>query len=63
MQGKNAIIKSLQVIESKTLAPPLICGFNLLEQINHVVGLPEVVLYVVVLCRDSKFDEFILECP
>ena len=28
-----------------------------------MVGLAKVVLYVIVLRRDAKFDEFILECP
>ena len=63
MQGKNAIIKSSQLIESKTLCPPPISIFNFSKEVYYVVGLPEVVLYVIILGMDSKFDEFILECP
>lgn len=61
MHGKNAIIKSSQVIESKILIPPPVCSFYLLEQVYLVVSLPEVVLDVVILGRNPKLDELVLE--
>ena len=36
--------------------------FYRLEEVIRMVGLPKVVLYVIVLRRNPKFDEFILEC-
>ena len=36
---------------------------NRLEKVIRMVGLAKVVLYVIVLRRDAKFDEFVLECP
>ena len=61
MQGKNAIIKSSQVIESKTLCPPPIRGFYLFEQINNIVRFSEIVLYIVIHCRNAQFYKLILE--
>jgi len=61
MHGKNAIIKSLQVIESKTLCPPPIRIFDFCKQVNNVVGLSEIILYVIIFRRDSKFNKLILE--
>lgn len=61
MHGKNAITKSSQVIELKTLAPPPIRILDLGKEVDLVVGLPEVVLDVVVLRRDAEFDELAFE--
>ena len=62
MQGKNAIIKSSQVIESQTFEyPPPVSCLNLREQIDNVVGLAEIVLNVVVLSRNPQLDELVLE--
>lgn len=61
IQGKKAIVKSSQVIVSKILTPPYIGFFNLGEQVNHMVCLAEIVLYVVVVCLISKFAELVFE--
>ena len=60
MHGKNAIIKSSQVIESKMDTPP-VSEIYLIEKVYLVVGLPEVVLDVVILGRDSQLDKLLLE--
>lgn len=66
MHGKKAMMRSSGVMRSKTvslsLSLSLVGGFNLTEQIHNMVGLTEVVLNVVVLCGDAKFDELVLEC-
>lgn len=36
--------------------------FYRLEEVIRMVGLAKVILYVIVLCRNTKFDKFILEC-
>ena len=66
MQGKNAIMRSPScpppnVVKQGWLA--IIGILYCLEEVIRVVGLAKVVLYVIVLRRDAKFDEFILECP
>ena len=43
--------------------PPLICIFNLGKQINYMVGFSEIVLYVVIFCRDTKFYKLVLKYP
>lgn len=53
MHGKNAIIKSSGVMVSNTLYPPPVCFFDFGKQINHIVGLTEIVLYVVIFRRDA----------
>lgn len=63
MQGKNAIIKSFSVIESNRLTPPLVGFFNLGEEVGNMVGLAEVVLYVVVLGGYAQLAELVLERP
>lgn len=35
---------------------------DMLKEVYNVVGLPEVILNVVILRRDSEFDKLILEC-
>lgn len=62
MQGKKAIIKSSFVIKSNILCPPPICFFNFVEEVNHMVGLPKIVLYVVIHSWDPEFYELIFEC-
>ena len=61
MHGKKAIIKSSQLIESKTLAPPPVATFYFRKQVHIVIRLTEIVLYVIIFRRNPKFDEFILE--
>lgn len=61
MQGKNEIIKSSQVIESKTLSTPPPCLFYFGEEVYLVVGFSKVVLNVVVLGWDSQLDKLLLE--
>ena len=66
MQGKNAIMRSPScpppdVVKQGWLA--IIGILNRLEEVIRMVGLAKVVLYVIVLRRDAKFDEFVLECP
>lgn len=63
IQGKNATIKSSQVIVSKTLAPPRVRFFNLDKQVNYMVCLAKIVLYVVVFRVKSKFLKLVLERP
>ena len=46
---------------SNKLAPPLVCPFYLGKEVYLVVGLPEVVLYVVVLGWYAQLDELLLE--
>ena len=66
MQGKNAIMRSPScpppnVVKQGWLA--IIGILNRLEKVIRMVGLAKVVLYVIVLRRDAKFYEFVLECP
>ena len=61
MHGKKAIIKSLQVIVSKTLIPPIRI-FNFSKQINYMVRFSEIVLYIVVLGVNPKFLKLVLKC-
>ena len=46
---------------SNTLPPPLVGFLNLREEVDNVVGLAEVVLYVVVLGRYAQFNELLIE--
>ena len=55
--------KSSLDILSNTLTPPPITFIYLVKQIHHVIRLAEIVLDVVVLGRDSEFDELPLERP
>ena len=63
MQGKKAMMRSSGVMRSKTvsLSLSLVGGLNLTEQVNHMVGLAEIVLDVVVFGRDAQLDELVLE--
>ncbi len=63
IQGKNAIIKLLQVIESKILTPPRICFFNFGEQVDYMVCLAKIVLNIVVVCLVAELAKFVLEAP
>ena len=63
MHGKNAKIKSSEVIESKTLCPPPVRLLYLAEEIYHMVGLAEIVLNIIVLGGDSQLDELLLKSP
>lgn len=46
---------------SNRLTPPLVGFFNLCEEVDNVVGLAEVVLYVVILGGYAQFLELSLE--
>ena len=41
---------------------PFVCLVNLCKQVYDVVGLSELVLDVIVLCRNAESDELLLEC-
>ena len=65
MQGKNAIMRSPSgpppnVVKQGWLA--IIGILNCLEKVIRMVGLAKVILYVIVLRRNAKLDELILEC-
>lgn len=65
MQGKKAIIRSPScpppnVVKQGWLA--IVGILNRLEEVIRVIGLAKVILYVIVLRRNAKFDKFILEC-
>jgi hypothetical protein len=61
MHGKKARIKSSFVMESNTLAPPLVSILYVFEEVYNMVGFAKVVLDVVVLGGDSEFDKLVLE--
>ena len=48
------------IIKQRGLA--IVCVLYRLKQVCDVVGFSEVVLYVVVLGRESQFDELVLKC-
>lgn len=52
-------ILATYVVEDGGLA--IVGRLNLPEEVNNMVGLPEVVLDIVILCRDAQLDKFILE--
>ena len=61
MQGKNETIRSSRVIVSNMLPPPNIPLLNLREEVNNMVGLAKIILYIKIFRRNPQFDEFILE--
>ena len=65
MQGKKAKIRSPSCpppnrIKQARLS--IIRIFYLFEEVNHMVGLPEIVLYVIIFSRDSEFYKLVFEC-
>ena len=62
MHGKNAIIKSSPPHSVKETRLAVVCILYCLEQIHNMVGLTEVILDVIVLCRNAQLDELVLEC-
>ena len=61
MQGKKAITRSCPPNLVKQGGFAIKGILNLLKQVNVVVGLPKVILYIVILRRDAKFDELVFE--
>ena len=72
MQGKKAMIRSFFEISSNIVLPCLalpclalpclaILTLYMRKQIDHVIGLPEVVLDVVIFSRDAELFKFIFE--
>ena len=59
--NKVSILPPPNLVKQRWFA--IIGIFYRLEEVIRMVGLPKVVLYVIVLRRDSKFYEFVLECP
>lgn len=62
MQGKNAIIKSPPPDVVKGARTAIVGILNRLEEIDHMISLPEVVLDIVVLGRDAQLYELVFEC-
>ena len=61
MQGKKANIKSAPHFVKETWSA-IVGILYCLEQVNLMVSLSEVVLYIIVLCRNAQLDELVLEC-
>ena len=63
MHGKKATIKSSGVTESNIDIPPPIRFFDFREKVYNVVRLAEVILYIIILGRNTQLYKLILECP
>lgn len=57
-EGQDEVILADIVKQAGLMVP---CILNGLEEVISVICLPKVVLYVIVLSRDSQFDELLLE--
>ena len=61
MQGKKAMIKSSPPHLVKNRRFAVVRVFYCLEDIFLVVGLSEVILDIIILCRNTQLDKLILE--